>query len=181
MWRFVIASIVLVGALIFYVGSQKSKGSNNPPAIGAQKNLQAGDIFPANVELELVGGKKVHGSDFRSHPLLINFWAAWCGPCLHEMPSLVAVQKEYGPRGFEVLAIDMDDNPSEGSKQLKQKIGETQLQIFRGTDSPVQSLFDISGVPFTVLVDKGGTIRFAEAGEADWMSQEMRQKIEAIL
>ncbi len=170
-----IFSLLVVVAITF-----KQRGASLPAAPTGHV-LHVGEDFPAGVELMESNGTKLHGSDFQKHAILINFWAGWCGPCLMEMPSLVEAQKTYQSRGLEVLAFDVDDDMKSGIKTMQSKLGNIPLRIFAGADSPVFRLFDISGVPFSVLVDKMGKIRFAEAGAANWMSAEMRAKIEGAL
>lgn len=47
---------------------------------------------------------------YRGKPLLVNFWATWCEPCRDEYPMLNELAKQYGPQGFKVLGVSMDDD-----------------------------------------------------------------------
>ncbi len=47
--------------------------------------------------------------------VLVNFWATWCRPCLKELPDLLAIERDYGPRGFELLAVSLDEPEDTGT------------------------------------------------------------------
>jgi cytochrome c biogenesis protein CcmG, thiol:disulfide interchange protein DsbE len=66
--------------------------------------------------------KRLDLKAYRGKVVLLNFWATWCAPCQVEMPSFVAWQQKYGPRGLQVIGISMDDDPAlarEAYRQLK--------------------------------------------------------------
>ena len=48
-------------------------------------------------------------ADYKGKVVFVNFWATWCDPCRVEIPWLIAMQNKYGPKGFTVLGIAMDD------------------------------------------------------------------------
>ena len=54
-------------------------------------------------------GKDVSLADYRGKVVLLNFWATWCEPCQVEIPWLIEMQEKYGPKGFTVLGVDVDD------------------------------------------------------------------------
>jgi cytochrome c biogenesis protein CcmG/thiol:disulfide interchange protein DsbE len=107
-------------------------------------------------------GRPVRLADFRGHPLLLNFWASWCGPCRAEQPGLNDIAATDGPRGLRVLGVDVRDNLE-------------QARIYRDEFKvPYQSLFDqaarlayayqVDAPPSSVLIDAGGVVRFEIAG-----------------
>jgi thiol-disulfide isomerase/thioredoxin len=73
--------------------------------------------------LESLDGKTVHLSDFRGKAVLLNFWATWCVPCKFEMPWFEQLQKQYGPQGFQVLGIAMDDASKKDIAEFASKLG----------------------------------------------------------
>lgn len=54
----------------------------------------------------------------RGRVVLINFWATWCRPCLEEIPALMALERELGERGFDLVAVSLDD-PADGGLLLE--------------------------------------------------------------
>jgi thiol-disulfide isomerase/thioredoxin len=72
-----------------------------------------------------VNGKKVSLADFKGKPVLINFWATWCGPCQLEMPWFEEFAAKYKDQGLVVLGVDQDDD--EGT--TKEKIGAAAKKI----------------------------------------------------
>lgn len=74
--------------------------------------LQVGDT-PYEFALKDLDGNTVRLSDFIGQPILVNFWATWCGPCRIEMPELQAAFQEYSDDGLVILALDQDETPEE--------------------------------------------------------------------
>lgn len=137
--------------------------------------------MPADVSFESLGGKTSGISDYSGKVVLINFWAGWCGPCLTEMPGLYSLYDRLKPKGLEVLAINMDTDPADGMKVLRQKIGEAPFPVFKGSDSSVAGMFPIGGLPYTVVIGRDRKIHYARAGEVNWKSSETVKLIEGIL
>lgn len=63
--------------------------------------------------LKDMNGAEVRLADLKGRPMLINFWATWCGPCKHEIPTLVALAEKYKSKNFVVLGISVDDKPED--------------------------------------------------------------------
>ncbi len=67
------------------------------------------DAPKADLTLKDAGGHKVRLRDLRGKPVVLNFWATWCGPCNSEMPMLVEMEKQYAARGVLFIGASMDD------------------------------------------------------------------------
>lgn len=105
-------------------------------------------------------GEQVRLSDLRGQPVLLNFWATWCGPCRQEMP---AIQARYNHGGFAVLAVDF----GETRQQVQDFINEigVDLPVLLDADGSVQELYRVRGYPTTFFIDAQGVIRFFHIGE----------------
>jgi thiol-disulfide isomerase/thioredoxin len=143
--------------------------------------LASGMPMAPDLVLESLDGKKAAFGDFRGKVVLINFWASWCSPCIHEMPGLFAMQKELKNKGLVVLGINMDDNSAAGVAILHKFAGESPFTMFKGMNAPIADRFSIEGLPFTVLVDKNFNIVYAKAGEIDWDSPHAKALVGSLL
>jgi len=113
-------------------------------------------------------GEWVSADLFDGQVTLLNFWATWCAPCRKEMPMLVELYEEHSDQGFEVVGVAMDD--VQQARDFAEDIGVTYTVLIGSTDvmAMVQSYGNLSGVlPYSVLIDRDGIIRWTYAGELD--------------
>ena len=112
-----------------------------------------------------LNNKRIDLNAYRSKVVVLNFWATWCAPCQVEMPSFVAWQSKYGPRGLQVIGISMDDDPALArAAYLKLKLN---YPVAMG-DVKLGDLYGgVLGLPMTFLIDRHGKIRAEFQGETD--------------
>lgn len=151
------------------------------PASDQYQSLAEGDTFPASMPLKTDQGKFVSFADYKGKVVLINFWAAWCGPCLTEMPALYQLHRRLEAKGFTILGVSMDDDLGQGVAALTRVAGAPPFPMFRGPEQAIAARFPMEGLPFTVVVDRQGVIRYAKAGELDWTSKEAMSFVEGML
>ncbi len=123
------------------------------------------------------GGELVM-SGFRGRPLVLNFWATWCPPCVKEMPALDRFQREFSARGWQVvgLAVDQAGPVLEflGRQPVSFAVG---LAGFAGTELSRHFGNEAGGLPFTVVFDRHGQVLRRKIGEtsfdelAEWAAQ----------
>ena len=115
-----------------------------------------------------ITGVTSDGSDFdwkqyKGKVVLVDFWASWCVPCIQELPNVIEQYKKYHEQGFEVVGINLDDDPA----RLKQFMDEADLpwktvvtvnEKTRGFDAPIAAKNGLDKIPFTILVDRKGTV-----------------------
>ena len=118
----------------------------------ARQRLETGQTMPAFRLPALEGGTVTSGS-LQGEPLILNFWATWCQPCLKEIPELQHVAQEEGVR---VVGIALD---TEGKPVVAPFVKEKGMTytILLGNQQ-VFARFDGFGIPHTVVVDSQGTV-----------------------
>ncbi|MEZ5589250.1 MAG: redoxin domain-containing protein [Gammaproteobacteria bacterium] len=118
-------------------------------------------------------------ADYQGKVLVVNFWATWCPPCIHEMPALQNLRTTLQARGLEVIGINM---------------GETQDDITRFTDRlsvdfpllldenlVATMAWQVQNLPTTFVVNRDGMIVYSEVGDKPWDDPVILQQIEALL
>lgn len=98
-------------------------------------------------------------------PLLVNFWATWCAPCVEEMPALARLRARLAPRGFEVLAVNQGEMPARVTA-FAERTG-LDLAILLDREKSVARDWKVRALPTTFVVDGKGRIRLYAEGELD--------------
>jgi cytochrome c biogenesis protein CcmG/thiol:disulfide interchange protein DsbE len=107
-------------------------------------------------------GTQLTLSTLRGHPVVVNFWGSWCGPCRAEIPLLVKAWHAYGSRGVVVLGFDVDDTPGEARKFLEEY--KVDYPIVTVADMRLPRAYGVVGLPTTVFVDASGRVRARQLG-----------------
>ncbi|MHA4844888.1 redoxin family protein [Flavitalea antarctica] len=124
----------------------------------ALKSVSVGSQAP-DFQLPDPGGKTVKLSEHFGKVLLVDFWAAWCGPCRRENPNIVRIHNKYKEKGFDVFGVSLDSKKEAWVKAIeKDNLRWTQVSDLRFWDSEPAKLYGIRGIPGNVLLDKSGKI-----------------------
>jgi peroxiredoxin/outer membrane lipoprotein-sorting protein len=106
-------------------------------------------------EAKTIDGEKLRLSDLRGKPVLLNFWASWCGPCRRELPGVEKVHQAFKDKGLVVLGVN-----DEGKAIARQYTGEASLSFntVDDTNLKVHRLYRVRSIPSVFLIDKDGKI-----------------------
>jgi len=140
------------------------------PREGAGASLAVGDPAPA-FDLVSLTGERVRLADLQGNPLVLNFWASWCGPCREEMPDLQSVYQQYRDQGLQLYAINVGESAVAVEYFLRQ-IG-VDLPVLLDLKDEAQESYRILPIPTTFFIDSAGMIR------AVYQQQMTRIQIEA--
>jgi peroxiredoxin len=108
--------------------------------------------------------------ELRGKPVVLNFWAAHCPPCVDEMPSLVQLQHRMGPR-VTVLGVGVDTNEADYHRFLR----NYQIDFLTVLDAGKESYnrYGATGYPETFIIDASGIVRRKFVGPVNWTSPEI--------
>jgi thiol-disulfide isomerase/thioredoxin len=128
---------------------------------------------PVSLDLASIDDLKKLRANSTGKVLLVNFWATWCGPCVHEFPDLETTYRMYRLRDFDMVMVsaNMPDEKAGVMKMLQKQHASSRNLLFGSTDTyAMQAAFDPkwdSPVPFTVLLSPEGKVLYRELGEVD--------------
>lgn len=98
-------------------------------------------------------------SDFKGKVILLEFWAAWCGPCREENPNLVKTYQTYKKKGFEVFAVSIDKDKESWLEAIKKdNLTWKHVSELNGQDNTAGLIYGVSGIPDNFLIDQNGKI-----------------------
>ena len=111
-------------------------------------------------------GKDWSLRELKGHPVLINFWASWCEPCLSEMPSLELAAQRFEQDGLVVLAVNFRETDAALNRFMNQY--PLSLPVLRDRDGAAARAWGVRMFPTTVLVNRLGQAKTLVHGEVDW-------------
>jgi cytochrome c biogenesis protein CcmG/thiol:disulfide interchange protein DsbE len=165
----VVSLVGLVGLVVGMLGGGGRQGGPNtlaasPPLL--KDRIRSTDRAPLpDLTLEgFAGGEAVRLADYRGQPLLVNFWATWCAPCVEEMPAFQRVARRLADR-VAVLGVDVQDAPSNAQPFVRELGIDYDLAI-----DPAAALYRevrAYGMPTTLFVDSSGMIVYRHTGALD--------------
>lgn len=155
--------VVLIGAALYAGGRFGSR-----TAIGS--------VAP-DFSLVDLDGNEVHLAELRGRPVIVNFWASWCGPCVEEFPLLREAAEENVGEGLVVLGIVYQDR-SESARAFMQDNGGS-WQALIDPDQRVASAYNIFAPPETFFIGRDGRIVGRHFGQ--FTAETLETKVAAIM
>ena len=131
-----------------------------------------------NFSLPAIDGNRHQLSDYRGGYVLVNFWAAWCSPCIRELPSMQRTYTAMQDRGFEIIAIHV--GPETPEMQALVERFAISFPVLVDTDLALGN-WNVTGLPASFLLDPEGRVIFRAAGAIDWDEPAARKQLEQLL
>jgi thiol-disulfide isomerase/thioredoxin len=154
-------SLATLGALALATAPSAQAVAANAAYDGAVQSLY-------RTSLPDTGGAPRSFAQYRGKPVVVNFWASWCAPCVKEMPALSELQRRYASKGVAFVGIGVDS-----AKNITQFLDKVKVSYpvyvagFGGADLARQFGNNAGGLPFTVVIDRSGRVRYTKLGEVD--------------
>ncbi len=128
----------------------------------APTGIRIGDPAPSFAVADLEGNP-LRLSDFAGRPLIVNFWASWCGPCVEEFPLLQQAEKEHAVDGLAVVGIVYQDR-SEAARAFMQRMG-AQWPVAMDPGDSVAHAYAVFAPPETFFIGRDGTVLGHQVGQ----------------
>lgn len=141
--------------------------------------VAVGQAAPAVSLPALSGAGEMSLESLRGKVVYLDFWASWCGPCRVSFPQLEQLRHELGPDGFEVLAINVDEEEADARQFLADV--PVSYPVVRDGEGITPQTYGILGMPTGYLIDRQGVVREIHQGFRKSDGDKLRTAIIALL
>jgi len=114
-----------------------------------------------NAEIQPLDGPAFRLADFKDKVLVLDIWATWCGPCRYEIPHLVEISKEFGPKGVEVVGLTLE-NPQTDEEKVRDFAREYKINYKLGwgrADVAQELMAGRGNIPQTFIIKDGKIVK----------------------
>jgi len=150
-----------IGAVVFF-GFPAVQAINPTPAVTSVEPAPIVGSTAPDFTLANTQGRQITLSKLKGQPVLINFWATWCGPCRVEMPAIEAAYQKYKGDGLAVLAVDAGETEKE-VKEFGAALGLT-FDLLLDPTMSVNDAYRVRAYPSSFFVGRDGTIVAMQIG-----------------
>jgi thiol-disulfide isomerase/thioredoxin len=145
------------------------------PAIAVEPG-QAAPTFQAKA---LDGKGTLSLASYQGQVVYLDFWASWCGPCAAALPAIDQLQKEFADQGFQVLAVNVDQDVKDARRFLSRRpVGYPSVADPTGS---IPTSFDVETMPTSFLIDRNGVVQYVHKGFRSGDEKELRSHIQALV
>jgi peroxiredoxin len=171
-WQRWLAAAVVAAALAVWAGSSATGRPN-------EHALTVGEAANFDFTLKDMNGADVRLSDFRGRPIVLNFWATWCGPCREEIPALIALVDDYKEQKLAVLGVSVDDAPEALRKYAAEAHMNYPVLVGFGHDNLQEAYDAVMAIPITWLIGADGKVFLKHPGPAsrEWFQTQVKSLV----
>jgi cytochrome c biogenesis protein CcmG/thiol:disulfide interchange protein DsbE len=112
--------------------------------------------------LPALDGQTVALSNLQSEPVMVNFWATWCSPCVHEMPYIQETYEVWSEEGLVLLAINIGESQSQVHSFMQEN--RLSFPVLLDGNGEVAEQYGVRGIPTSVFIDSDGVVRNIKTG-----------------
>lgn len=152
----ILIRLFLIVVFLFIAG-----GCNSSTKVVGGIGTEIGNLAP-DFQLQDMEGQNVTLSNLRGNPIIINFWASWCGPCREEMPFLQQIYEKWNSEDVLLLTINLRETPSEITEYMQNN--DLSFPVLLDVDGSVTQNYNVIGIPTTFFIDKDGVIQSKRLG-----------------
>lgn len=173
-------------ALALLAQDKQSRHWHPLPNQGAKEKMSAntGKLLAVQgeagvIQLPDMTGKQQQLSSLKGKVVLVNFWASWCPPCVHEMPSMQRLLSAEADKGLALVAVNLGESP-EAIRAFAQQ-HQLRFPIWLDETQATAKSWHVFAYPTSYLIDRQGNLRYAITGGADWMDPSLHDKVSELL
>ncbi len=175
-----LAAIVSGVAGLLTVGLMHQDTATDPATSPlAPVQLKAGTPAPPLAGDALNGSARLDLASYRGRPVVVNFWASWCGPCRRSFPWMNELQQKYGARGFTIVGVNVDKRRPDAVRFLQQTPATFSIVYDEAGKTP--EAYAVKGMPSSYLIDAAGKVVAVESGFRDEQKAVFEERIRALL
>jgi cytochrome c biogenesis protein CcmG, thiol:disulfide interchange protein DsbE len=166
--RILLGSVAVLAAALIFVVSETLQ----------DRVINAGETAP-NFSVRTDDGKTITRDNFGGKLLVLNFWATFCAPCIQEMPTLDAFQRQFAKQGVVVLGVSVDRN----EKLYRRFVDRAQLAFETSIDpeANISASYGTFQFPETYIIDRSGKVVEKFIGAENWMDPEFLTRVRRLL
>jgi peroxiredoxin len=160
--RWIAAAATAVGVALFAVpflrGPEDRLAADTRPAVPDGATCAAKSSVNFDFTLKDASGATVKLADYKGKVVLLNFWATWCGPCKMEIPEFVQAYSKYRDKGFVILGVLSEDDPSQKDLQAFMSEFKMNYPVMRQHAELEESFGTLWALPTSFVIDRKGQV-----------------------
>jgi peroxiredoxin len=182
--RWVIAAAAALGVGILVGPMLFGDRAKEEPPVGVMASHGSGTCKAdkkANLDFTLkdMNGSSIRLADFKGKPILLNYWATWCGPCKQEIPALNELYAQYKDKGLAIVGISVDDDEKMLRDFTKQIPMNYTVLTAREEEGALEAAGPVWGYPTTFFIGRDGSICGRHMGPATM--EDFEREIKSLL